>query len=254
MKHFTYFLLLLLLIAIPSCNNNFKSKEQLRAECDSLLHLAVDSYKADLREAAYNYCNQAILLDTTYWRSYAVKANAYYYDKNYDSAIVAYEKFYTLNKDQDTISSGNMYRMASTYTNLEQYDKALIIAQEGLLVNPNDFWLMDEVSLCYAKQQKYELAEKWAMRALDTHDNDKGAFFRLAWINGEIGRTGKAIEYYEKILELDPDGPNVSGCMNNLSILYWNEDRGKAIKLRKKAAQLGDINARKWCKENGYDY
>lgn len=250
MKRLFFFSFIVLLFALPSCYNN-KSQEQLRAECDSLLHLAVDSYKADLREAAYNYCNQAIMLDSTYWRSYLIKANAYYYDKNYDSAIVSYEKFYTLYENQDTISSWNMYRMASTYDHLELYDKALITAQEGLLNNPNDFWLMDEVSLCYALEKKYDLAENWALKELNTHENDAAAYFRLAWINGELGRTSKAIEYYEQLLVLQPDN---HAAMNNLSVHYWNRDRTKAIELKKKAAQLGDDTSREWCKENGYDY
>lgn len=250
MKRLFFFSFIVLLFALPSCYNN-KSQEQLRAECDSLLHLAADSYDADLREAAYNYYNQAILLDTTYWRSYQMKADAYYFDEKYDSAIVAYEKLYVLNRNHDTLTHGIFYRMARSYHELELYEKALIIAQEGLLANPNDFWLMDEVSLCYTLQKKYDLAENWALKELNTHENDAAAYFRLAWINGKLGRTSKAIECYEQLLVLQPDN---HAAMNNLSIHYWNRDRTKAIELKKKAAQLGNDKSREWCKENGYDY
>lgn len=100
-------------------------------------------------------------------------------------------------------------------------------------------------------KKKYDLAENWALKELNTHENDAAAYFRLAWINGELGRTSKAIEYYEHLLIIQP---NNHMTMNNLSILYWNRDRTKALELRKKAAQLGNDLSRKWCKENGYDY
>ena len=144
-----------------------------------------------------------------------------------------------------------MFQMAYAYNELKRYDDALRIAQEGLLSNPEDIELMDIISTSYALQEKYIQAEYWAERELNTHKNDGRAFFRLAWLNQAQGRTNKAIEYYEKILEMNPDE---SSTLWNLSILYYYSDRQKAISLLKKAARLGEENARTWCKENGIDY
>lgn len=247
---FSIYVSLLLIAAMSSCRTNQKTIEQIHAECDSLRDLSLSAFKANLREISFNYCNQAIHLDTTYWKNYCIKGYLNYLDKSFDSAVVAYEKFYQLNSRHDTLPN-SMYRMARSYRELGQYDRALVIAQEGLLTNPNNFWLMDEVSLCYALQKKYDLAEKWAMKELEIHYDDANAYFRLAWINGELGRTSKAIEYYENLLEIEPENPD---ALNNLGIQYWNKNRGKAIELLVKAAKLGEEHARNWCKENGYDY
>lgn len=250
MKHIFSIQSLSLVILICSCSVNRESQEQIRFECDSLLKLAASAYMADLRESAYGYCNKAIEKDSTYWLVYCHKGFYYWCDNNYDSAVVAYEKFYYLNDRHDTLPN-SMYRLVNSYAKLKYYDRALTLAQEGLLSNPDNCNLMDEVSLCYASQEKYDMAEKWAMKALNTHKNDIQAYFRLAWINNKMGRMSKAIEYYEKLLELSPHD---SAALYNLSILYWKTDRDKALNLRKNAAKLGDNYARKWCNEHGYDY
>lgn len=248
MKHIT-FILLFFAFTVSSCKINH-SQESLRAECDSLLELSLKAYDADLREVAINYCNQAISIDSSYWKNYNTKALFFYSEKGYDSAIIAFEKAYKFRDKYDTLPK-LMYTIARTYQELEQYDKALIIAQEALLTNPEDFSLMDIISLCYALQGKYDMAEKWALRALEIHKDGANAYFRLGWLYHEMGRTAKAIEYYEKTLEINSE---YSAAMNNLSILYWNSDRNRARVLRIKAARLGSDNARKWCKENSVDY
>ena len=250
MKHALLPFLVLLVVAASSCQPKQKSQEELRAECDSLLKLAGDAANSMLFSAAINYCNEAIEIDSTYWRNFAAKSWFYYCDNSYDSAIVAFEKSYQLNR-KITEDSITMVCVAWAYTELNRYDDALRIAQEGLLSNPEDIELMDIISTSYALQEKYIQAEFWAERELNIHKNDGRAFFRLAWLNQAQGRTNKAIEYYEKILEMNPDD---SSTLWNLSILYWDSNRNKAIALKKRAASLGAENARTWCKENGIDY
>lgn len=72
MKHKLPFILLLT-ITLFSCNTNHKTQEQLRLECDSLRDLAFNAIKAGLIEVAINYSNQAISIDSTYWKNYSTK-------------------------------------------------------------------------------------------------------------------------------------------------------------------------------------
>ncbi len=250
MKHVLLPFLALLILVVSSCQPKQKSQEELRAECDSLLNLADNAVQSMLFSVAISYCNQAIAIDSTYPENYYTKGYTYFCDKCYDSSIVAYEKCYQLDNRLCELSEV-MFQMAYAYNELKRYDDALRIAQEGLLSNPEDIELMDIISTSYALQEKYIQAEYWAERELNTHKNDGRAFFRLAWLNQAQGRTNKAIEYYEKILEMNPDE---SSTLWNLSILYYYSDRQKAISLLKKAARLGEENARTWCKENGIDY
>lgn len=250
MKHALLPFLVLLVVAASSCQSKQKSQEELRAECDSLLNLAGDVANSMLFSAAINYCNEAIEIDSTYWRNFAAKSWFYYCDNSYDSAIVAFEKSYQLNR-KITEDSITMVCVAWAYTELNRYDDALRIAQEGLLSNPEDIELMDIISASYALQEKYIQAEYWAERELNTRKNDGLAYFRLACLNQLQGRTIKAIEYYEKSLEINPE---YADALTNLAILYYYSDRQKAISLLKKAARLGDEKTRTWCKENGIDY
>ena len=244
-------LLLLLTITFFSCKTNHKTSEQLRIECDSLLNLASSTHKAGFQEIAISYCNQAISIDSTYWKNHCTKGLIFYYTQNYDSAVIALDKTYhLLGQKPDTLPEF-MYYLSYSYQKVKRYDEALMIAQKGLIVSPNSYSLMDIVSTCYGLQKKYDLAEKWAMKALETHQNDASAYFRLAWINQELGRTSKAIEYYEKRLELEP---NCAASITNLSALYWDQNYTYALQLLKKAARLGSNIARDYCKEQGIDY
>lgn len=244
-------LILLLATTLFSCNTNHKTQEQLRVECDSLLDLASNTLKEGFKEIAVDYCNQAISIDSTYWKNYSIKGVIFYYNQNYDSAVIALEKMYYLSGQRFDTMPHFMYLIAHSYQEVQRYDEALMIAQKGLLTSPDNFKLIDMISTCYGLQNKYDLAEKWAIKALNTHNDDSNAYFRLAWIYQALGRKSKAIEYYKKRLELKP---KCASSLWNLSILYWDTNYTQALALRKKAAQLGNEQARKWCKENGYDY
>lgn len=250
MKHALLPFLVLLVVAASSCQPKQKSQEELRAECDSLLSLADNAVQSMLFSAAISYCNQAIAIDSTYPYNYYAKGYTYFCDKCYDSSIVAYEKCYQLDNSLCELSEV-MFQMAYAYYELKRYDDALRIAQEGLLSNPEDIELMDIISTSYALQEKYIQAEYWAERELNTHKNDVQVYFRLAWLNQLQGRTNKAIEYYENVLEINPE---CAAALTNLASLYYYGNRKKAISLLKKAASLGAENARQWCKEMGIDY
>ena len=252
--------IIFLVLTIGSCNHNQKTQEHLSLECeecDSLLNLALVCFENDMYEATINYCNQAIRIDSTYPINYVSKGMLLSASNKFDSAVVAFEKLYQLcdeyNIQHNELPIDVIYDMVHTYRELESYDKALMIAQEGLLTNPDNIKLMDEVCLCYALQEKYDLAEKWAMKELETHPNDVCAYFRMAWINSVLGRTEKTIEYYEKVLQMEPEDSDAS-TINNLANAYMQKDFNYALRLKIKAAELGDQYARKWCKENGYDY
>lgn len=72
MKNIFFSAIVLLLTAMTSCTPR-PSQEQLRDKCDSLLNLAKFAYNANLREDAINYCDQAIAIDSTYWKIYYAK-------------------------------------------------------------------------------------------------------------------------------------------------------------------------------------
>ena len=125
--------LLLLTIIIFSCNTNNKTPEQLRVECDSLLNLASSTLKAGFQEVAVSYCNQAISIDSTYWKNHCTKGLIFYYGQNYDSAVIALDKTYHLLGQKTDTMLGFMYYLSYSYQKVKRYDEALMIAQKGLI-------------------------------------------------------------------------------------------------------------------------
>jgi tetratricopeptide (TPR) repeat protein len=66
------------------------------------------------------------------------------------------------------------------------------------------------------------------------------------------GNLTKAIESYEKAIEVDPDYVN---AYNNLGNAYSKQGKPELKILNyKKAARLGHKSVQDWLKKNGYDW
>ena len=62
----------------------------------------------------------------------------------------------------------------------------------------------------------------------------------------------KAIQMYEKAIELDPDDAD---AYNNLGNAYYDKgETDQALIYFKKAAKLGSKDAQDWLEKNGYDW
>jgi len=66
------------------------------------------------------------------------------------------------------------------------------------------------------------------------------------------GNLTKAIESYEKAIEIKPD---YAAAYNNMGNAYYNQGKLELqISNYKKAARLGHQGCQDWLKENGYDW
>ena len=82
--------------------------------------------------------------------------------------------------------------------------------------------------------------------------NDAEAYFNLGKADYKQGNYSKAIESYEKAIEIDPDN---AMAYINLGIAYYKQGNPELrISNYKKAARLGNNDAQDWLRENGYDW
>jgi tetratricopeptide (TPR) repeat protein len=77
------------------------------------------------------------------------------------------------------------------------------------------------------------------------------AYNNLGFTYFNQGNLTKAIQLYEKAIELDPDNTLV---YNNLGNAYYNSNFDKALIYYKKAARLGDKGIQDWLKRNGHEW
>ena len=78
-----------------------------------------------------------------------------------------------------------------------------------------------------------------------------GAYNNLGNAYYNQGNLTKAIQMWEKAIELNPDDAD---AYYNLGLAYHYDDFDQALFYYKKAARLGDQDAQDWLKENGYDW
>ena len=82
-------------------------------------------------------------------------------------------------------------------------------------------------------------------------DDAFAAYNNLGIAYKNQGNLTKAIQSYEKAIELEPDD---AVAYMNLGVAYHNSNFDKALIYYKKAARLGLKGIQDWLKENGYEW
>lgn len=226
------------------------------SKIEEYLKAAYQLTNSDLNELAEKYCNKALALDSTNWKTYGMLGYVAYCENDTTLQINAFEKYIELNKnkedlpisDTDSIRYRNqLWKLAGAYIKgPQEYRKAISLCQEVLSEYPDNDRAYRPMIIGYCCLSEYEKANSWAKKLLEI--DKKYGYFYLAYIANLQGRRSECIRFYEKCIELDPQ---FSTALNNLANQYYGEYR---TELKKKAARLGNDYAQKWCKENGYSW
>lgn len=98
----------------------------------------------------------------------------------------------------------------SAYLN-EDYDKAIAIWNKGLKSNPEDNKLRAYITKAEVKQLKLKL--KMVNQENGTHGKGNDALNQQAYTFYMLGKTKKAIGFWEKILEQDPNSKDIKNSL-----------------------------------------
>ena len=101
------------------------------------------------------------------------------------------------------------------------------------------------------ENKEYDKAISFYLRCIEL-DPTAAAYYNLGIAYYNQGNYTKAIELWEKAIELKPD---FAAAYLNLGIAYYNNsDVNTALIYYKKAARLGHKGVQDWLRENGYDW
>ena len=199
------------------------------------------------------YLNRALTIDEGNIWYLTMLAGLYYQDKNIDSAIIYYEKAvkYSPEKENLLLTLGNLYSENKSYdkANLifDSFDKKYGINEKSTLSSVKN--LMAE--------GKFDDAMSKILLLLKESPDEILYNGILADLYRERGNSKEALNVYNKLLERDPDNPQVqlSLCdflikekeyndlftLLNSVILNTNVDRESKITLMAKLIEIRDL-------------
>lgn len=115
---------------------------------------------------------------------------------------------------------GNMARI---YLQKDDTQKAIELLNSARAESPDDVDLMRLEADISNKMGDYDRYDKIMNKIIATDPTNPAVYTNLGVANVELGKTEKAIEYYEKALELDP---NYESALINISVAKLSYEDG----------------------------
>lgn len=165
-----------------------------------------EAKKSAMLQEAVGYLQRAVQIHPGYKNAYLIMGNAYFYLSQYEQAIDAYGKALTLDP-----------QFQDAYRN-----QAIVLREAGKYAGE--------------KQNDLTKAENYLNRSYEMAPNDTETLRLLGVLNGIKGNHGKAVEFFTKVVTLEPQ--NAAGYLNLSSALYNTGDIQAAEQNRKKALEL----------------
>ncbi|WP_297421918.1 tetratricopeptide repeat protein [Clostridium sp.] len=149
--------------------------------------------------------------------------------KNYTEALHYYEEVLRLDPENPTVNNA----MGEIYETLNDYDKALEHFTKQLEIEKSAYYYLNR-GLFYARNEKFEEAEKDYRCAIELEPENPYPYNNLAYLYERKNEHEKAIPYYKKAIEVDNAKDdmrfykNITACYkkigeNELAIEYYNK-------------------------------
>jgi protein O-mannosyl-transferase len=141
--------------------------------------------------------------------AYLLLGNAYFYLKDFDKAIEAFQKTLQLAPGYKDAENNLLksYREAGQYYGQVKQDgkKCVEYLEKALVLRPNEFETVRLLGVAYGTFGNAQKALEYFQRAVDLQPNNPQAIFDLGSAFGNIGNPLKANELHQKALQLKPD-------------------------------------------------
>lgn len=195
---------------------------------------APNNYIAYLNMSACYYLigdiNQSILaaekslkIQPNNYIAYSNLGTSYFGLKDYEQSVIAFESMLALN-DSDYLNWGNLadaYRFAESDKYIKTFEKAILLAEQALQLNPNNKTVIASLAYFYANLSNVEKTIHYANK-VTKEDVGEDSFF-IAAAYARLNMEEAAIKYVEfainnnySIAEIS-SSPLLSNLKNNLS-------------------------------------
>lgn len=143
------------------------------------------------------------------------EGDEFYNKKDYDSAIKKYIQSLELNKDNSItcLKLGNLYKLKKDIHN------ASIYYQKAVSISPAyaDAWF--NLGLIYAEDGNYTDCKKCLNKVISLNPNYTYAYYAMGLAYEAENNKEKALEYYQKFVELDKDIKTKQDVINKINSL-----------------------------------
>ncbi|MBN2532999.1 MAG: tetratricopeptide repeat protein [Spirochaetales bacterium] len=185
-----------------------------------------------LAEAEENFY-KAIEINPDSYPAYSYLGTLYSRKKENDMAITMYNKAIEI-YPRDVVS---VYSLGLFYLENNLFDEAIIQFKRAIELYPEHSGAHSNLAYIYGMQGKFDLMEEYAKKAILYNPEETPARYNLAALYLNTGRTGEAIEQYKKIIHTTPH--DSGNAYNQLGVIYARENElKKAIQYWKKALEI----------------
>lgn len=189
----------------------------------------ISSYKHDFRKTI-DQAKKAIELRPVKSTPYGVLGDAYLELGMYKDAEKAYEMMYELDPGFYSLTRIAQIKELNGDISgaIRAMKKAIELAQRQNLPEENVAWSKVMLGSMYLKNGKLDTAEKHFTGALQIYNDYYLALEHLAEVNAILGNYDKAIELYEKTLELNPK-PQFYIALGNIYKNLGDKERADSL-------------------------
>lgn len=190
--------------------------------------LSQDSGNAELKKATGRMINAFLDNEPEFPMGYALAADYYIQIGDVENALVALERTTDLMPQND---NAWRTRVQFLYTS-GNYDETIAVGKQADGIFPDDPFMQFFVGAAYFLKNDYQKALTWlenSTRAPSEKSFRSVIFGLMGDVYNEMDNWDKAVEVYEKALELNPDNENV---LNNYA--YYLSERDEQLERAKK--------------------
>lgn len=168
------------------------------------------------------------------------EANQYYKDGRYDAALALFQQFLDRNPEayQVRLNIGDCYREKEDYPNAMKNYNSLIEQAKVDTATGTDMTAkaLAAIGLCDLRQNDLEGAQKYFKQSLDTAPQDENLAYNVGEICFSNQKIDEALTYFELAAKIKPDWPDP---YLKLGYVYLNKaEMGKAVEYFDKFLKL----------------
>lgn len=161
-------------------------------------------------------------------------ARIYKEKSDWDNVIKAYDSIECIEKERKL---EKLLQKGIAYTNLKEFDKAIVCYKKYLEIKPNHLGVMGNLELIYCKLEKYDECIESLVKRLKIDPKDAVTYFNLGNIYYEKNDYHMSMNYFKKAIKLKPD--YTSAYINLGSLIFEDlDDAEKGLEYLIKAMDL----------------